>query len=181
MVLQTCDQCTVVTSCWCQVTMLNWPCFHPASSEWSASPTPAMKRVNSRPSSTDELGWEAGTACLSAKAKRASQPPTLQSEERGFKAWCSEWLPFDGKRKRARRCLGQFKVLIQHQNIDAWRYCLQEMLHTRSESNVALPVQKAHLTSMPCPAQASRRRSHIQSSLIWKGELRLSSCGVSRE
>lgn len=40
----------------------------------------------------------------------------LQSEEGVFKAWNTEWLPFDGERKRARRCSGQFEIVIKHPN-----------------------------------------------------------------
>lgn len=43
MMLQPCDQHTARTSCWCQATTLNWPCSHPAPSDWSASPTCAAR------------------------------------------------------------------------------------------------------------------------------------------
>lgn len=69
--LQTCDKPTVLTSCWCQTTTLNWWCSHPVPSDRSPSLMRAAREWTRGPALprrwTERLG--------SAKGKWAFQPP----------------------------------------------------------------------------------------------------------
>ena len=114
MVLRTRDQHTVLSSCWCQATTLNWPCSHPVPSGWSASSTCAAREWTRGAALPMRWTERLGLHACQPKQNGLFSPPILQSEEGGFKAWSTEWLPFDRKRKRARRCSGQFETVSKH-------------------------------------------------------------------
>lgn len=81
MVIQTCDQRTVLASCWCQATKLNWPYSHPVPSDWSTSPTCAAREWTHGPALPMRWAGRLGLHACRLKENGLFRPPYSKTKK----------------------------------------------------------------------------------------------------